>query len=172
MSQHLSFLTMARLHEGLRPLAWLLGEWESIQAKGMYPTSASFDYTTTLKITHLGQPVLNFYSESWLGGIAKHVECGFIRMDPATKKVAYMCAQDLGFVEIEEGELKGTSIEFKDDLLLSMSLPNTPSTTGLRRAFCLKPGGILEQIVLMSTPKTPFAQHLYITYKNKGTSHL
>ncbi|XP_022095132.1 THAP domain-containing protein 4-like isoform X2 [Acanthaster planci] len=160
---------MAKLHEGAQPLAWLLGQWESIEAKGMFPTSSSFNYTETLNITHLGQPVLNFYSETWMEGVPKHIESGFLRMNPGTTRVAYMCAQNAGIVEIEEGELDGTSVELTEPSLLRMTFAKEEGATGLKRTFRLKSDGHLEQIVFMTTPKTPFSKHLHVTYKKKDT---
>lgn len=162
---------MAQLHQAARPLSWLLGQWESIEAKGMYPTVAPFNYTEKLTITHLGQPLLNFSSETCYAGTPNHIECGFFRMNPGTQRVAYMCAQNIGIVEIEEGELDGKSIEFTNSSLLRMSFEQT-GATGLKRTFRLNPDGILEQIVCMSAGKTPMTKHLHIRYKKKETSNL
>ncbi|XP_038049886.1 peroxynitrite isomerase THAP4-like isoform X2 [Patiria miniata] len=161
---------MVEVHEGVRPLTWLLGQWESIEAKGSYPNTNSFNYTETLKVTHLGQPVLNFYSETWLEGLPFHDETGFIKMKQGTSRVAYICAQNIGLVEIEEGELDGTSIEFipeEPSVLRTSFGTKALGATALKRTFRLDSEGILEQIVYMSTLKVPMTKHLYVKYKKK-----
>ncbi|XP_033637492.1 uncharacterized protein LOC117298373 [Asterias rubens] len=160
---------MAAVHEAIQPLTWLLGHWDSFEANGEFPTIGPFTYRETLDVSHVGQPMLNFFSEAWDSKSSKalHRESGFIRIKPGTKEVAYICAQNIGLVDLEEGEVDGTSVTFATKFLCRMSFANEPETTEIKRTFCLK-DDVLEQIVFMATKTTPtLTKHLHVKYRKE-----
>ncbi|AWP04084.1 putative THAP domain-containing protein 4 isoform 2 [Scophthalmus maximus] len=141
------------LNPALLPLDWLVGTWESdVPGKGVFPTITPFRYTETLHFSHVGQPILNF------------TECGFIRMQPETNKVAFIIAQNSGLVEIEEGELKGQQLNLQTHALARISFAKEPHVKQISRLFQLRPDGKLEQTVSMATDNQSMMQHLHITY--------
>ncbi|XP_071798233.1 uncharacterized protein [Asterias amurensis] len=160
---------MAAVHEAIQPLTWLLGHWDSFEANGEFPTIGPFTYRETLDVSHVGQPMLNFFSEAWDSKSSKplHRESGFIRIKPGTKEVAYICAQNIGLVDLEEGEVDGTSVTFATKFLCRMSFAKEPETTEIKRTFCLK-DDVLEQIVFMATKSTPtLTKHLHVKYRKE-----
>uniref|UniRef100_A0A8C4ZKH9 THAP4-like heme-binding domain-containing protein n=1 Tax=Gadus morhua TaxID=8049 RepID=A0A8C4ZKH9_GADMO len=175
-------------------LDWLLGNWESVEpGKGSYPSLKDFRYTEDLHFAQMGQPIINFMFNASDAETKKmlHRECGFIRMQTGTNRVAFIIAQNSGLVEVEEGELVGKklslhtqalarpsfakephvkevclafsihSIYFSSCSLVSLIIKKNPQVS---RVFQLQPDGKLEQTLSMSTDKQPMTQHLHITY--------
>ncbi|KAG8445382.1 hypothetical protein GDO86_010242 [Hymenochirus boettgeri] len=152
----------------ISPLAWMLGTWESDPAgSGEFPTIPPFCYQEEAIITHVGQPMLNFIfcASNPETGKPLHRECGFIRIKPGTNKVAFICAQNTGVVEVEEGEVEGEQLSLTSHSLCRTSFAKDPHVTQICRKFQLTPEGKLEQIVLMATGSQPLAPHLHVTYK-------
>ncbi len=111
-------------------------------------------------------------SEAWDTKSSKplHRESGFFRIKPGTKEVAYICAQNIGLVDLEEGEVDGTSVTFGTKFLCRMSFANEPETTEIKRTFCLK-DDVLEQIVFMATKTTPIlTKHLHVKYRKASAT--
>ena len=50
----------SKMHDAIKPLAWLLGKWKSTDAKGYFPTIQDFTYTEELEFFHVGQPNIQF----------------------------------------------------------------------------------------------------------------
>ena len=48
------------LNDVVKPLSWLLGKWQSVEALGYYPTIKDFKYEEELEFTHVGQPNIQF----------------------------------------------------------------------------------------------------------------
>ncbi|CAJ0931292.1 unnamed protein product [Ranitomeya imitator] len=95
------------LNPAVAPLAWMLGTWVSDPpGEGEFPSIPCFRYMEEAVISHVGQPMLNFTfcSSNPETGKPMHRECGFIRVKPGTNHVALICAQNVGVVEVEEGE--------------------------------------------------------------------
>ncbi|XP_027875207.1 peroxynitrite isomerase THAP4 isoform X2 [Xiphophorus couchianus] len=168
-----------QLNPVLKPLSWLLGTWESDEpGEGTFPTIKPFRYTEKLHFSHVGQPVINF--TSFLTVLFRfnafhaesnkplHRECGFIRIQPGTNKVAFIIAQNSGLVEIEEGELTGNQLKLQSQSLGRISFAKEPHVQQIGRVLQLRPDGKLEQTVSMATDNQPLTQHLYITYSRSS----
>uniref|UniRef100_G3PKH8 THAP domain containing 4 n=1 Tax=Gasterosteus aculeatus aculeatus TaxID=481459 RepID=G3PKH8_GASAC len=161
----------ADLNPALLPLDWLLGTWESDEpGEGCFTTIKPFRYTETLTFSHVGQPVINFMFNAFHAENKKplHRECGFIRMQPGSNRVAFMIAQNSGLVEIEEGELTGQQLNLQSQALARVSFAREPHVQKVSRVIQLRPDGRLEQTVSMATDNEPLMQHLHITYR-RGT---
>ncbi|TNM97710.1 THAP domain-containing protein 4 isoform X1 [Takifugu flavidus] len=156
------------LNMGLLPLEWLLGTWESDEpGEGCFPSIKPFRYMETLSFSHVGQPVINFMFNAFHAETKKpmHRECGFIRMQPGTNRVAFIIAQNSGLVEIEEGELTAQRLELQSQAVARTSFAKEPHVQQICRVFQLRPDGKLEQTVSMATDNKPPTQHLHIVYR-------
>ncbi|XP_070775533.1 peroxynitrite isomerase THAP4 [Enoplosus armatus] len=161
----------AELNPGLLPLDWLLGTWESDEpGEGCFPTIKPFRYTEKLHFSHVGQPVINFMFSASHAETKKplHKECGFIRMQPGSNRVAFIIAQNSGLVEIEEGELTAQQLNLQSQALARISFAREPHVQKISRVFQLRPDGRLEQTVSMATDNQALMQHLHITYRRSS----
>ena len=105
----------------LVPLAWLIGRWEGAGVGG-YPTIVSFNFGQEIVFSHVGKPVLEYRSASWLlaedGTRVRPLatETGFWRPRPEGKLEVTM-AHPTGFAEIWDGEVSGAKIEMRTDVV-------------------------------------------------------
>ncbi|XP_075057870.1 peroxynitrite isomerase THAP4 isoform X2 [Mixophyes fleayi] len=156
------------LNPAVAPLVWMLGTWVSDPAgEGQFPSIPSFRYIEEAVISHIGQPMLNFMfcSSNPETGKAMHRECGFIRVKPGTNQVAFICAQNTGVVEVEEGEVQGEQLSLTSQSLGRISFAKEPHVQKISRTFRLTAEGKLEQTVSMATSTQAMAPHLRVTYK-------
>ncbi|XP_007941465.1 peroxynitrite isomerase THAP4 [Orycteropus afer afer] len=152
----------------VEPLSWMLGTWLSDPpGAGTFPTLHPFQYLEEAHISHVGQPVLNFSFNAFHPDTRKpmHRECGFIRLQPDTNKVAFISAQNTGIVEVEEGEVNGQELCIASHSIARISFAKEPHVEQITRKFRLNSEGKLEQTVSMATSTQPMTQHLHITYK-------
>ncbi|XP_049603446.1 peroxynitrite isomerase THAP4 [Syngnathus scovelli] len=157
----------AEMNPAILPLDWLLGTWQSDEpGEGCFPTIKPFRYLETLQFSHVGQPVVNFSFNAFHADSKKplHRECGFIRMQPGTNKVAFIVAQNSGLVEIEEGELIGQQLNLHSHAIARISFAREPHVNEISRVFQLRADGKLEQRVSMAIDTQPLTEHLRITY--------
>lgn len=162
------FHRSAELNPAVLALEWLIGNWESDEpGLGSFPSIPSFQYTETLHFSHVGQPVINFMFNASHAENQKplHRECGFIRLQPGTNRVAFIIAQNSGLVEIEEGELVGQQLTLVSHALARTSFAKEPHVQQISRVFQLRPDGKLEQTVSMAMEGQPLMQHLHVTYR-------
>ncbi|XP_054624689.1 THAP domain-containing protein 4 [Dunckerocampus dactyliophorus] len=155
------------MNPAILPLDWLMGTWQSDEpGEGCFPTIKPFRYSEMLHFSHVGQPVINFMFNAYHADSKKplHRECGFIRMQPGTNKVAFIVAQNSGLVEIEEGELTGQQLNLRSHSVARISFAKEPHVQEISRVFQLKADGRLEQRVSMATDNQPLIEHLHITY--------
>ncbi|KAK7162927.1 hypothetical protein R3I93_007078 [Phoxinus phoxinus] len=161
-------VSAAELNPAVLPLDWLLGTWQSDEpGEGSFPSIAPFRYTETLNFSHVGQPVVNFMFNAFHAESKRplHRECGFIRLQPGTNRVAFIIAQNSGLVEIEEGELTGQQLTLHSAALARISFAKQPHVQQISRHIQLKPDGRLEQTVSMALEGQSLTQHLHITYR-------
>ncbi|XP_057714045.1 THAP domain-containing protein 4 isoform X2 [Corythoichthys intestinalis] len=158
---------MNQMNPIIAPLEWLLGTWRSEEpGNGCFPTIQPFRYSETLQFSHVGQPVVNFSFNAFHLDSKKplHRECGFMRMQPGTNKVAFISAQNTGLVEIEEGELSGQQLNLRSHTIARISFAKEPHVKEISRTFQLHTDGRLEQRVSMATDSQPLTEHLRIVY--------
>ncbi|XP_050988992.1 THAP domain-containing protein 4 isoform X2 [Labeo rohita] len=159
---------VSELNPAVLPLDWLLGTWQSDEpGEGSFPSITPFRYTETLHFSHVGQPVINFMFNAFHAESKKplHRECGFIRIQPGTNRVAFIVAQNSGLVEIEEGELTGQQLTLHSTAVARTSFAKQPYVQQISRHIQLKPDGRLEQTVSMALEGQSLTQHLHITYR-------
>ncbi|XP_070802051.1 peroxynitrite isomerase THAP4 isoform X2 [Pituophis catenifer annectens] len=158
----------AQLNPVIEPLSWMLGTWLSDPpGDGTFPSMKPFQYLEEVHISHVGQPMLNFSFNAFHPDTKKpmHRECGFIRIQPDTNKVAFISAQNTGLVEVEEGVVNGQELSIASHSVARISFAKKPHVEQITRKFRLNSEGKLEQTVSMSTTTQPMTQHLHITYK-------
>lgn len=157
-----------RMSPVVEPLSWMLGTWLSEPpGAGTFPTLQPFRYLEEAHISHVGQPMLNFSFSAFHPDTRKpmHRECGFIRLQPDTNKVAFVSAQNTGIVEVEEGEVNGQELCIASHSIARISFAKEPHVEQITRKFRLNSEGKLEQTVSMATTTQPLTQHLHVTYK-------
>ncbi|XP_043734990.1 peroxynitrite isomerase THAP4 isoform X3 [Cervus elaphus] len=157
-----------RMSPVVEPLSWMLGTWLSEPpGAGTFPTLQPFRYLEEAHISHVGQPMLNFSFNAFHPDTHKpmHRECGFIRLEPDTNKVAFVSAQNTGIVEVEEGEVNGQELCIASHSIARISFAKEPHVEQITRKFRLNSEGKLEQTVSMATTTQPLTQHLHVTYK-------
>ncbi len=109
------------LHPDLASLAFLLGRWEGAGVGG-YPTIESFRFGQEVTFSHNGKPFLAYTSRSWLldedGNLVRPLaaETGYWRPQPGGQ-VEVLLAHPTGISEIYLGEVTGTKIELRTDVV-------------------------------------------------------
>lgn len=158
---------MAKVHEALKPIQWLIGTWESIIAKGHYPTINDFTYHEIMKFESLGQPLLNYESRSRhpVSGAPMHLESGFLRVKPGTNELAFMVSHNFGLSVLEEGLAKQNSLQLESKSISRMSFAKEPSVKMIRKSYTLLEDGTLEVSTDMETSNTELTNHLVVIYK-------
>lgn len=160
---------MAKIHEALKPIQWLIGTWETISAKGQYPTIKNFVYSEVLKFESVGQPLLNYEARSRnpTTGAPMHLESGFLRIKPGTNQLAFMISHNFGLVVLEEGSASAKGLEFKSRSINRMSFAKDPSVKALKKTYKLNEDGTLEIRTDMETSNTAMTNHLVAVYQKK-----
>lgn len=126
------------LHPDLAPLSFLLGQWEGAGIGG-YPTIESFRFGQEIRFGHNGKPYLIYTSRTWLldetGAIGRPLaaESGFWRLQPAGAEV--LLAHPTGITEIYVGEVTGTQVELRTDVVARTS--TAKEVTGGHRLYGL-----------------------------------
>ena len=111
----------ADLHPDCVPLAWMLGTWEGAGVGG-YPTIEEFQFGQEIEFSHNGKPFLAYASRSWrLDAEGRPTEplateVGFWRPRP-NNELEVVLAHPTGIVEIWLGEIAGTKIEMRTDVV-------------------------------------------------------
>jgi THAP4-like, heme-binding beta-barrel domain len=111
----------ADLHPDCASVAFLLGRWEGVGVGG-YPTIEDFQLGQEIEFGHNGKPFLTYTSRTWrlaedgtpLQPLA--TETGFWRPRPE-RRLEVLLAHPTGYVEIWLGEIDGTKIELRTDVV-------------------------------------------------------
>jgi hypothetical protein len=109
------------LHPDLAPLTFLLGNWEGAGVGG-YPTIESFRFGQEVSFTHIGKPYLIYNSRTWRlddeGNLGAPLarESGYWRVQ-AGGRVELVLAHPTGIAEIYVGEVTGTRVELRTDVV-------------------------------------------------------
>ncbi|XP_035780202.1 peroxynitrite isomerase THAP4-like [Anopheles albimanus] len=158
---------MAKIHEALKPIQWLIGTWESISAKGSFPTIKDFTYKEVIKFESLGQPLLNYESRSKhpVSGAPMHLESGFLRIKPGTNEIAFMVAHNFGLVVLEEGTGDEQGLQLVSKSVDRMSFAKDPAVKMVQKRYRLNADGTLQIETDMETSNTPLTNHLVAIYK-------
>lgn len=158
---------MAKIHEALKPIQWLIGSWESISARGHFPTIKDFTYNEVLKFESIGQPLLNFEASSKhpVTGAPMHLERGFLRIKPGTNQLAFMVSHNFGLAVLEEGVVTADGLELQSKSISRMSFAKDPSVNHTKKVYKLNADGTLEIRTDMETSNTALTNHLIAVYK-------
>ncbi|XP_065091480.1 peroxynitrite isomerase THAP4-like [Ochlerotatus camptorhynchus] len=160
---------MAKIHEALKPIQWLIGTWETVSAKGHFPTIKDFVYSEVLKFESLGQPLLNYEARSRnpVSGAPMHLESGFLRIKPGTNQLAFMISHNFGLAVLEEGTACENGLELETKSISRMSFAKDPSVKALKKTYVLNKDGTLEIRTDMETSNTAMTNHLVAVYKKQ-----
>lgn len=160
-------MKIGKIHEKLKSLSWIVGEWKSLTAVVNYPTMKShINYNENLSFKSLGQPFLNYRSLTWNAetGAPMHLESGFLRIDEDDTSVALLIAQSFGVVTVEEGVVKGNSIITNTSSIGHMKFVRE-KVLSLQRCYKLNEKGQLEYIAMMETLHTAVTHHVHVLYE-------
>ncbi|XP_054708014.1 peroxynitrite isomerase THAP4-like [Uloborus diversus] len=155
-------------HPDLEPIAWMIGKWESIDAKVFYPTMETTKYKDIIEVTdpNPDHPIVNYKSTTW--HLEKksllHYESGFFNVHPETKKVSLNVAHHFGAIEISEGEADGQTLKVESKHMQLVSFVKCDFMKHVVRQWSLK-DGILHSNMSMSTLSQPFQEHIISTFK-------
>ncbi len=100
------------MHPDLEPIRFLVGSWQGT-GRGEYPTIEPFGYHEQISfVPGPGKPFL-FYTQRTQGEdqAPMHSEAGFVRMTGRGPEL--VIAQPTGLVEVHDGELTATTVEFQ-----------------------------------------------------------
>ena len=153
----------------LVPLAWLIGTWEGAGVGG-YPTIESFNFGQEIVFSHVGKPVLEYHSASWLladdGTRVRPLatEAGFWRPRPEGKLEVTM-AHPTGFAEIWDGEVTGAKIEMRTDIVARTH--SAKEYTAGHRLYGLVEGELFWAFDMAAVGK-PIQSHLSARLKRVG----
>lgn len=108
-------------HPEIESLAFLLGTWEG-PGVGGYPTIDSFRFGQEIIFGHTGKPYLTYTSQTWRldedGNLGAPLarESGYWRPRPGGR-VEVVLAHPTGIAEIYLGEVTGTRVELRTDVV-------------------------------------------------------
>jgi hypothetical protein len=157
----------AALHEGVRPLAPLLGTFAG-EGAGDYPTIDPFRYREQVSFAHVGKPFLAYAQRTTHPetGAPMHAETGYLRLVDG-RRLELVLAHPTGVVEVEEGPLEpGTDGGLVFELATTtIGLTATAKPVrSLRRRFVLT-GDELTYDLWMAHADTPETHHLRATLR-------
>jgi hypothetical protein len=158
-------MTAPSLHPDVEPLAFLLGTWSGHGA-GRYPTISPFAYREEVRFWHVGRPFLAYAQRTWAAddGRPLHAETGYWRLPGGrtglggpNAAVELVLAHPTGIVEVEEGQLAGTTV-----ILQTSAVHRTTSAkevTAVERELAVE-GDLLRYQLRMAAVGQPLQHHL------------
>jgi hypothetical protein len=160
------------LHPDLAPLSFLLGRWEGAGVGG-YPTIESFRFGQEISFSHNGKPFLIYASRSWLldedGNLVRPLatETGYWRPQPGGQ-LELILAHPTGIAEIYVGEVTGTKIELRTDVV-ARTTSAKEVTAGHRLYGLVGPDLDLGWAYDMAAVGQPLQPHLSAQLKRAGS---
>lgn len=156
-----------KVHEKLKPLCWIIGEWRSVTAVANYPTmKCPIRYEGKLCFTSLGQPLLNYVSLTWNAkdGYPMEMESGFLHIDEDGTSIALITAQNFGIAMVEEGLVKDNTIITNSSCIGHTKFVEQ-KIVSTQRCYKLNEKGQLEYCAMLETPQMPLTQYIAACYK-------
>lgn len=147
-----------KLHEGLAPLAALLGTWRG-EGRGEYPSVEPFSYVEELRFSHDGRAFLLYEQRTWRGnadGPPSHGEMGYWRA-VGDGRVELVLTHTTGVTEIAEGTASEGAIDVRSTSIQGTS--TAKEVTELRRSYRID-GETLRYELQMAALGHPLSGHL------------
>ena len=147
------------VHPDLEPIRFLVGSWQGA-GRGEYPTIEPFAYHEEIAfVPGPGKPFLA-YTQRTRGEdqAPMHSEAGFVRMSAGGPEL--VIAQPTGLVEVHEGELTDTTVEFR-----STAMGATATAKAVREVVrrIVVAGDTLSYTLDMAYTGVPLTRHLTAT---------
>jgi hypothetical protein len=141
------------VHELLRPLEFLVGEWRGT-GSGLW--GDDFTFEDHVRFAHDGRPVL-LYQQQTAGpdGKPSHGECGYFVVQP-DGEIHVTIAEPSGITEVLVGDMGSDGL-----VLASTDIGRTPTTdnvTAVRRRLSFEDGGLVTEVAI-SVDGGPMAEH-------------
>lgn len=155
------------LHESVKHLDWLLGEWKSESGNGKYAdTIQPFNYAEQISFSHAGQPMLIYNAVSWNNASRKpmHLESGFLKVKPGTNEVSMIVAHNFGLTTIEEGKIENNQITLLSVNIGRSSFAKGAQVKGIVRSWSKSDDGDVMYEMHMETDSQPMQFHLSAKY--------
>lgn len=160
-------MNIGKIHEKLKPLCWIIGEWKSVTAVANYPTmKCPINFKEKLSFTSVGQPLLNYRSVTWNAenGSPMQFESGFLVIDDDESSIALITAQNVGVATVEEGVVNNNTIITNSSCIGHMKFVIQKIVT-IQRCYKLKENGQLDYCIMLETPQTPLTRYVAASYE-------
>lgn len=146
-------------HPDLEPIRFLIGSWQGT-GRGVYPTIEPFGYHEEIAfVPGPGKPFL-VYTQRTRGEDQSpmHSEAGFVRMTARGPEL--VIAQPTGLVEVHDGELTDTTVEFRSSAMGATATAKAVREV-VRRIGVV--GDTLSYTLDMAYAAVPLTRHLTAT---------
>jgi len=141
------------------PLGFLIGVWSG-EGRGEFPTISPFTYGEEVEFAPVaGKPVLRYAQRTWnlQTHAPMHGESGFWR-PVGDDGVEVVLAHPTGIVEIEEGQVAGTTVTLDSKVVAGTS--TAVDVKQLARTFVVD-GDVMRYTVDMAAAGQPLSPHLF-----------
>jgi hypothetical protein len=147
------------VHPDLEPIRFLVGSWQGT-GRGEYPTIEPFTYHEEIAfVPGPGKPFLVYTQRTQdEDGAPMHSEAGFVRMTADGPEL--VIAQPTGLVEVHDGELIDTTLEFRTT---AMGATATAKPVGEVVRRIVVAGDTLSYALDMAYTGVPLTRHLTAT---------
>lgn len=141
------------VHELLRPLAFLIGEWRG-EGRGLW--GAGFTFEDHVRFAHDGRPVLLYQQQTTSPDRRpSHGECGYFVVQ-ADGEIHVTIAEPSGITEVLVGRVAGDEL-----VLTSTEIGHTPTTdnvTAVRRCLRFADDTLVSEVAI-AVNQEPIAEH-------------